>query len=175
MSITPEDIKQVVLSEDDFGHEMRVGNILKRLQLPTLFSEEVRLFNPEHGGTYIDPVTGKPRQFDYRYKIAKADGSQSVHIAIECKNIGADSPVIVCGRPRTDEESFHAFILRTGIGMFEKNIVGVQSRYKPDAFVGKSILRIRKNKNGYEGDSDAEIYDRWSQALASCHGMSTQA
>jgi hypothetical protein len=29
MSVTPEQIKRIVQSEDDFGHEMRVGRILR--------------------------------------------------------------------------------------------------------------------------------------------------
>jgi hypothetical protein len=34
VSFKPEDIKNVVLEEDDFGHEMRVGRILSNVKYP---------------------------------------------------------------------------------------------------------------------------------------------
>jgi hypothetical protein len=53
MPRTANEIRDVASREDDFGHEMRVGAILKTAQFA----------NVEHGGTYVDGVTGKPRQF----------------------------------------------------------------------------------------------------------------
>jgi hypothetical protein len=62
MSIKPEDIQKVVLEEDDFGHEIRVGSILARPAKPRF--EGIDSLTPQHGGTYKDPVTTKTRQFD---------------------------------------------------------------------------------------------------------------
>ena len=56
MAITSKDIEEVIATEDDFGHEMRVGRLLRGY-----FGSQTL-----QGGTYIDPVSGKARQFDFR-------------------------------------------------------------------------------------------------------------
>jgi hypothetical protein len=53
--ITLSDVRKVVTDEDDFGHEMRVSGLLQ-------ITPAIEF---EHGGTYKDDVTGKPRQFDF--------------------------------------------------------------------------------------------------------------
>ena len=58
MSITAVEIKKVVLDEDDFGHEMRVGKMLDTLNYAI---RGVRICKPIHGETYEDP---KPRKHD---------------------------------------------------------------------------------------------------------------
>ena len=52
--ITPAAIAQAIATGDDFGHEMRVRAVLKK---------GARV---QHGWAYVDPVEGKPRQFDFR-------------------------------------------------------------------------------------------------------------
>jgi len=182
MSITAQQVKDV-LSEDDFGHELRVGDILANVQEKMSPLTAARMFTPtcveqaQHGGTYRDPVTDKPRQFDYRCRIFKRPSSgqqwsKYILMALECKNVDTDSPVVVCGRPRTTDESFHHIIEITekpGI----KKVSGTRSIYYPNEFVGKSIVRI-KNNNGKPSSSregESEIYDKWSQALASSHDI----
>ena len=181
MSITAADIKSVVLVEDDFGHEIRVGNILTNVKYPEIYYEPTRVMRPDHGGTYIDHVTGKTRQFDYRCQIVRGrEISRSIFLAVECKNLNPDLPLVVCGRPRTDEESYHIFIhlkIRppNGSEFSLKKVDGFNSIYKPDAFVGKSLLRLKKKQNELCADGDSEIYDRWSQAMASCHDLAKRA
>ena len=75
MSIPSADLQAIVVAEDDFGFEMRVGGIMRKL--PEL---EVR-----HGGTYSDPVEDKPRQFDYVCSLTK--DNRRLALAIECKNV----------------------------------------------------------------------------------------
>ncbi len=127
MAITSTDIEAVIATEDDFGHEMRVGRVL-RGYLGSQTSQ---------GGTYADPVSGKARQFDFRWRYQL--GEFGLSLAIECKN-----PARVIRR-----------------------ITGNDSVYFPEAFVGKSLLQLKKKEGKYTRTRDVEIYEKWSQALAS--------
>lgn len=173
MPISASDIQNVVLQEDDFGHEMRVGGIFTNIKFPAINFSPARFKPLQHGGTYIDPVTQKTRQFDYRFHITERyDDLHNIFLAAECKNLNPDLPLVVCGRPRTDEEAYHLFIAR---GEDEKSqirkVEGPNSLYKPNDFVGKSIVRLKKKDNKLCSDGDSEIYDKWSQALASSHDL----
>jgi hypothetical protein len=77
------------------------------------------------------------------------------------------------------DESFHHIIEVTEQPIVEsgkfliKRVSGTRSIYVPNEFVGKSIVRI-KNNNGKPSSSregESEIYDKWSQALASSHDI----
>src|SRR5436309_4490445 len=83
--IDPADIRKAISGADDFGHEMRVRNLL----------EVTPAINFEHGGTYKDEVTGKPRQFDFRCSLRKGDALLS--LAVECKNLSNESPLVMSG------------------------------------------------------------------------------
>jgi hypothetical protein len=176
VSITAEDIKKVVLDEDDFGHEMRVGGILTSVKYPEIQYEQTYVLRPDHGGTYKDQVTGKTRQFDYRCQIDRGrDRSKKNLLAAECKNLNPDFPLVVCGRPRTTEESYHVFITQDDGKSLIGKVDGFNSLYKPDEFVGKSLLRLKLKDRKICADGDSEIYDRWSQALASSHDLALGA
>lgn len=175
MSFKPEDIKKVVLEEDDFGHEMRVGRILSNVKYPQPNFDRLHVAAPEHGGTYIDSITGKPRQFDFRCRITK-QGSQNLFLAVECKNLNTSSPLVVCGRPRAHEESYHIIIAGQNEGLIQlKKVEGINSIFLPKAFVGKSVLRLKTRSNKLWADTDADIYEKWSQALASSVELATYA
>jgi len=176
-------IRKLVEDEDDFGHELRVGNIVNNVRPFTGVYQGIHL---EHGGTYTDSVTGKSRQFDYRATFEVAHSAippffQSViHLAIECKNLSSDAPLVVCGQPRTANEAFVDNI-RTDASeivldrMRSARVLrydGWPTLYQPGEFVGKSLVRIRPvekggRPNGYKVDPDADVYDKWSQALSS--------
>jgi hypothetical protein len=156
MAITPADIREAVLAGDDFGHEMRVGRVLR-----AFWSSDTQI---EHGGTYVDPVTRKPRQFDFRWRLRKGDGV--LHAAVECKNTSAEAPVVVCGMDRVSGDAFHMLVeSRNGTfkygpksdGRFKATMVGFSSTtwratgndafYPPGGFVGKSLVRIRLDRD----------------------------
>src|SRR5713101_7395856 len=105
MQLSPSDIRNVVAKEDDFGHEMRVGHVVR----------SVPAIAVQHGGTYTDPVSGKPRQFDYRCTLRK--GAARLSLAVECKNLSPSSPLVVCGIKRREDEAFHDLI-ESRIGTF---------------------------------------------------------
>ena len=176
MNITAEDIKKAIEFEDDFGHEMRVGGILKNFQAnASSFQFQRSLITPpSHGGTYQDPKTEKTRQFDYRCKIVSGHQSQkTVLLPVECKNLKAECPLVICGRDRDIQESYHHYIAKDRNG--NPSILKVEqgaSFYKPNSFAGKSISRLKRNqKNELADVGDSDVYDSWSQALASSHDL----
>jgi hypothetical protein len=177
VSITTEEIKKVVLVEDDFGHEMRVGSILSNPKYPGVHHAMARVLSPVHGGTYKDQVTQKTRQFDYRCQIVRGHhGAHNIFIAAECKNLNPDLPLVVCGRTRTNEESYHVFITKAQGGNPRLQIVErACSIYTPNSFVGKSLLRLKMKEKKLCADGDSEIYDKWSQALASSYDLAFRA
>jgi hypothetical protein len=163
MPISAADIKSIVAAEDDFGHEMRVGAAIQKIGCIEL----------QHGGTYTDTVTGKPRQFDYRCMLAKggtpalrleipAKGSARegtlthlneatrMVLTVECKNLNPSFPLVVCGRSRQEGEAFNDLILSTGqvdaaLAQRSRTIRAKckQSYYREGDFVGKSFVRLK--------------------------------
>jgi hypothetical protein len=175
MPIDPADVRRAISDADDFGHEMRVRNLL----------EVTPAINFEHGGTYKDPITGKPRQFDFRCSLRKQNALLS--LAVECKNLSVESPLVISGTWRRDQEAFHDLI-ESRTGRFESGsmvFVGLSSTtrrsqggdsfYGPKKFVGKSLLRVKMSKNAPVASPDSDIYDRWSQALASGIDLASEA
>jgi hypothetical protein len=63
----------------------------------------------EHGGVYEDPVTEKARQFDIR-GLLELGQINRVRLAVECKNIRENFPLVVLTVPRSVDESYHEFI-----------------------------------------------------------------
>jgi hypothetical protein len=173
--ITPSDIRSVVTKEDDFGHEMRVGRLIR----------SVPGMETKHGGTYTDPVTQKPRQFDYRCALTK--GSTRLSLAIECKNLSPSVPLVMCGTIRQETEAFHDLIeARNGhFNHRSATVVGLSSvtrrasreyaYYSSGKFVAKSVVRIQADKNPMTRTQDADIYDKWAQAISSAIGLTEAA
>src|SRR2546430_8215254 len=96
--IVAADISEYLKSDDDFAFELEV-----------LRSCQVGGFDVQHGGAYQDPVTGKDRQFDIRL-MARKD-RRVVKLAIECKNLKPNFPLVVSRIPRVSEESFHDVVI----------------------------------------------------------------
>jgi hypothetical protein len=153
---------------------MRVREIIRLV--PNLESE--------HAGTYIDPISMKPRQFDFRCVIWRKE--QSLQFALECKNLSKDFPVVVCGTKRSSEDAFHE-IIESRNGLFVKPNVAVYDGpysitrkvanaaiYREGEFVGKSIIKLKPKSGqsgGYTTEADTDIYERWTQALSSSYDL----
>jgi hypothetical protein len=177
MSIKPEDVKRVIEDEDDFGHEMRVGRVLNHMAYEATKDpfNGTDLEPPDHGGTYTDSITSKPRQFDYRCRIIRRTPMQRVTcalLAIECKNLHESAPLVVCGRPRTAGEAYYSFI-ESHLDDSGRCLSSATRRvetfqlYGAGKFVGKSLVRVREKNGKLETDTNADVYDRWAQAVAS--------
>jgi hypothetical protein len=156
--MSPEEVRNFVKQNDDFAFEMQVAGDIR-------FALGVDV---AHGASYVDPVTLKPRQFDVRFRIQEE--RKTVYFAVECKNVNPAFPVIVCGRRSEAQENFHDIIVSRGQ---EANVDGRAHRagstyFQSGAFVGKSILKPGKGKDG-------EIYEGWSQALSSAHELVEEA
>lgn len=171
-AILPSEIREVVAKEDDFGHEMRVGKILRNVS-PMLV---------EHGGTYTDPVTQKPRQFDYRCFFTL--DTTLLSLAVECKNLSPSVPLVVCGTGRRENEAFHEVIeshnlyqtVRTSNPASRSHqVLGQHSLYPPGQFVGKSLIRIQADRDPMVRTADSDVYDKWAQALSSAVGLAELA
>lgn len=181
--MTPADVKTVIEAEDDFGHEMRVGYEFQKAVagIPNQWSANITEL--KHGETYIDPITNKDRQFDFRCQIRLSKPHLSnrcwVLLAVECKNLHKSSPLVVCGRDRTSEEAYHTFVESTG----DKNVTFPPEAYKvkgsrfypADSFVGKSLVRLKNERGQFRTDTQADVYDRWSQAVTSAKEMARKA
>lgn len=175
MEISPVELRKVIETDDDFGHELRAGHVIQKHPV----------YQSLHGGTYMDLVSQKPRQFDYRCWLTI--GGKRLVLAVECKNLSQASPLVICGVPRRKEESFHHLIL-SRFGGFQRHSTyvdgyssitqqanGKDSLYHQNTFVGKSVLRVQSTKKPMAKVPDADIYDKWSQALASGHDLARKA
>jgi hypothetical protein len=174
MPILPSDIRNVVASEDGFGHEMRVGAAIRGVPAIAM----------QHGGTYTDPASGKPRQFDYRCALRKEAASLS--LAVECKSLSRSVALAVCGIKRRDDEAFHDLIesrkstsgpefTMRGWSSVTRRANREDAFYPPGEFVGKSLVRIQCGNNHLVRTPDSDIYDKWEQALSSAVELAKSA
>jgi hypothetical protein len=171
-AITKDDIAKFADSSSDFGFELRILRNLTSLNIVC-----------EHGGTYEDPVTKKPRQFDIRASLFLE--SQLVRFAIECKNIRENFPLVVFQVPRSNFESFHEIVYShkpksLGFGELPRHGSCVRLRnhdsfYRPGDYVGKSCSQVGCIANGDVTGNDAEVYDKWYQAIHSAHELVDRA
>jgi hypothetical protein len=174
-ALSPAELREVLEKEDDFGHELRVGRVLRSHSSAAI----------QHGGTYTDPVTAKPRQFDYRFWFAKKN--ERLSLAVECKNISAIAPLIISGTTRSHNESFHDLVESrqgtfneggftfSGLSSLTWRVKVANAFYPEGQFVGKSLLRIQADKKTSTRSGESEIYDKWAQALSSAVELASSA
>lgn len=170
--VTASDIEEFVENSTDFGFELRV--------MSELISMEI---NCEHGGTYRDPVTGKPRQFDIR-SFVNADRFSRVRMAIECKNLRENFPLVVLTVPRIDSEDYHCLGFSqkpSSQSLLKKHgrclhMINNYSIYPVGEPVGKSCSQVGRvsHNDGLTGN-DAEVYEKWYQAIHSAHDLVDRA
>jgi hypothetical protein len=168
------DLQEYLRGHDDFALELE------------LFQHALQLgIAAEHGGTYVDPVTGKPRQFDLRLQV-KA-GEHQFLLAVECKNIGRNNPLLISRIPRERDEAFHHVLHSRALQPTEAVPGAVQehariqkfsnrsSLYPADQPVGKATAQVGRALNGDLTGADSESYDKWNQALSSAHDLIDRA
>jgi hypothetical protein len=146
-------------------------------------------FQCHHGGSYVDPVTKKPRQFDIRAQ--REDKILRVRCAVECKNLSPTFPLLIMCMPRALRESFHELVVSydpemlTPQSPFEVSafrqrcqtlrIDSSRSEYVIGASVGKSVVQVGRGLDGAIIANDAEVFEKWSQALASAQELGDEA
>ena len=165
-------------ASSDFGFELRC---LEKLLLLG--------FHCQHGGSYVDRVTHKARQFDIRAQ--KENGSLRIRCAVESKNLTESFPLLVMCVPRSRDESFHELLLsyhpdmvkprdRYGIDVLRKNCMASRMDHPASGYtfggpVGKSSAQVGKGQDNLIVANDTEVFEKWSQALASAHDLADEA
>ena len=161
MAISASEILSLMQREDDFGHEVRVGAAIRA----------VPGFAVQHSGTYMDPVTGKPRQFDYRCWLTKrdrhfritfpthgaagketceaVDQTSRLTLTVECKNLDSCFPLVVCGISRVGDEAYHELVRSIG----------------PTLVAGKPYGENAESCRSYQGDRFYQQHDFVGKSL----------
>jgi hypothetical protein len=103
-SISLTDLSEYLMEDSSFAFEMRVREIFA--------SKDLRF---KHGGTYADPHTGLPRQFDLQteFHCRLWKSPLSLYLAVECKSLSEYAPMLVYRSPRSVEEAGHQLIATT--------------------------------------------------------------
>lgn len=180
IQITAREIAEFADNSSDFGFELKVLSQLSALGIEC-----------EHGGTYEDPVTQKPRQFDIRALI-EGNGCR-IRMAIECKNIRENFPLVIFTVPRSQRECYHTIIYSHSPlkdhDLFKDQLNSKYSHtlkshgstlvmkdefsfYSANAPVGKACSQVgRTAHNGELTGNDAEVYDKWYQAIHSAYDL----
>jgi hypothetical protein len=163
------DLIEFLDNSSDFAFEIRTLQLLHEAG-----------FHVDHGGSYDDPATHKPREFDFR--CSKVDANIFLCLAVECKNLRANFPLLISCLPRRAEESFHEVVYSHNYDVYNPafrglkairpkaramRVTGQKSLYQAGESVGKSCAQIgRSSLNGIVSN-DTEVYDKWAQALSS--------
>jgi hypothetical protein len=95
------------ITADDLSKYLETSDF--QLELDVFNSLASRGMQPSHAGTYTDPVTAKDRQYDIRAEINH--GICSLKLAVECKNLKENLPLLISQVPRMIDESYHEVIL----------------------------------------------------------------
>ncbi|WP_395740056.1 hypothetical protein [Prosthecobacter sp.] len=162
--ITKDDLLLYLNTADDFQFEIDVFRSCM---------EKDR--TAEHGGTYQDPLTGKDRQFDIRMKFTQ--GSSILRLAVECKNLKKHYPLLVSRIPRRREEAYHHAVRTGKENCWSYRFPPAHTMYRKNELVGKSTTQVGKTatKDKELTASDSEVFDKWSQALASSFDLVSDA
>lgn len=162
------DVKDFLQEDVDFSFEMKVLNKLVKLG-----------YSCAHSGTYIDPVSKINRKFDIRANISNKNHKLS--LAIQCKNIPSDSPLIASCVIRKKHEAFHDLVVHNldiGDGSADPisrpkkiRIEGDESIYKPEELVAKKIDQIGRNSSGDIVVSDNSVFEKMSEVLHSSYDL----
>jgi len=171
------DLTEYLDRQSDFAFELAVLRLL-----------DGHGFDCEHGGSYDDPVTQIPREFDLRS--TRTIGEFHFRLAVECKNIGPNFPLLISCLPRRPEESYHEVIHSFepySSGLYVAPAItqqhakairwsGTHSIYAPGERVGKSSAQVGRQKDGsiYSGDN-SDVYKKWAQALSSAQDLVDRA
>lgn len=170
--ITQPDLIEYLDGHSDFSFEIKTLNSLIGLG-----------YTCEHAGTYDDPATQIPRQYDIR--ATRQMGDRFLRLAVECKNIRPHYPLLISCLPRRSEEAFHELSYSvnprtnpfeisseaTALGMIPRSknvrLTGADSFYPVGDPVGKACDQVGRSHEGEIVSSDSDVYAKWSQALSS--------
>jgi len=124
-------------------------------------------FDCSHSGTYRDPVTEKTRQYDIRAVMNGSEGTLA--LAVECKNLRMNCPLLLSTVPRTREEAFHTVFLRRigGLDYTTVELAVGSTVYRLGEQVGKNIDQVGRDTNGDLLSNDEQTFEKLNQAVNS--------
>jgi hypothetical protein len=164
------------ITADDLGRYLETSDFQLELDVFNSFvSHGVR---PSHGGTYTDLVSGKDRQYDIRAEITA--GICNLKLAVECKNLKENFPLLISRVPRLVEEAYHEVILgrHHSFPVDSGDIYRAKGQiFRSREPVGKSATQVGKTSSDTKKaepqivNSDSETYEKWSQAIASANEL----
>jgi len=162
--ISQADLAKFVDENDDFGFEIGVFKRIRQLGIPAT-----------HGGSYIDRLTHKSRQFDIRCHVDIFPGVK-ISMAVECKNLYESFPLLISRMPRVDEERQLQWITSRGfhgnVNHLGASLAKPAQYYLESQWVGKATTQVGKALgNGEFVSNDHEVFDKWAQALASANDL----
>lgn len=163
MEITSDQITQYLDSRDDFDLELFAYRTMRELG-----------WQADLGGAYIDSSSQKHRQYDVRGRTQFSHG-RDLRIAVECKSLGPEFPLVVSRIPRPGGDTSHDVLKRwrrpeIGDTVFavEHSVENHPHLYPAGEMVGKAATQIRWAENQKRLiASDSESFDKWSKALES--------
>jgi hypothetical protein len=174
-ALTAGDIAEYLETADDFAFEREVYHVAHQLG-----------FDTHHAALYGDPVTGKQREFDVRASYTLQDNR--IALAIECKGLTADYPLLVSCVPRARSEAYHEVLevsreppgaAYVGPSFVFSRVTPVLSERHPCIYpagqgVGKSMRQVKRETRGErrgQMTSGDDVFDKWTQAAASLAEM----
>lgn len=171
--ITKEDIAEYLQDSSDFAFEVLVLRKLTSLG-----------FSCEHAGTYEDPVTKKTREFDIRaWRIIDLNEDTTFRfcMAVECKNLKENFPLVVHCMPRSEAEAYQHIVWshtpsdhlsrRFEYGR-QVSLDGDDAVYRVGEPVGKSCDQIgRRVSAGELIGTDGKIFEKISQSINSTYDI----
>lgn len=180
--INKDDIKDYLAKYSDFAFEIKTLSLLTSIECKC-----------KHAGTYHDPITNKIREYDIRAQISKKISSGltfNLLLAIECKNMKENYPLLVHCMPRAKHEAMEEmvfcyhneveellsakdneyFYFATTIP-FSRGL----SLYTKDDPVGKSCDQIGRSSGNDIVGSDSNVFEKISQALNSSDDLIKEA
>lgn len=164
--ITKEDIIDYLGKFSDFSFEIKVLRVLLSIGLTC-----------SHSGTYIDPITGKIREYDIRGSSETMMSGRFLvrqYFSIECKNLTSIYPLVVHCVKRKRQEAYLdgmvSYYNSVSYGNRAKTFKQRRDlhRYQIDAPVGKSTDQV--GKQAHDGEivaSDGGVFEKISQAINS--------
>ena len=161
-SITTADIEKYIQQQSDFAFEMEILQIIKRKCS----------YASSWGGVYFDPQTRKQREYDIRTELRLNYNLEKVlKLAIECKNFKPNYPLVISCTPRIEQEQKIDVWHWGSNAQYERQFCCPTSFYQLNGWVGRSLDQVGKDSNSDLIIEDNSTYDKWTQALASLHGM----
>ena len=165
--IVVADLNEYLATDSDFAFELGIVRRIAQMGL-----------GPSHGGTYVDPHSNKTREFDIRVTIRPDRAppylawSVAVHLAIECKHIRPNYPLLIECAPRAQNEAFHQIMMEWGQRP-EATSCASNTPYRLGEPVGKSLAQIGRSLSSDLTSSSKDTYDKWSQALTSLNQLAS--